>query len=502
MSVLPRIVGPADAERLADLFAAIDTTFFGPHPLTREEAHRIADADSSDVYAIMVEDSGSAVAYGMLRGLAEGYPVPSLGIAVHHTLEGRGIGRKLMLALHDEARRRGAPLIRLRVHPENSRARHLYETLGYRYAAEDRGELVMLLDLHEPPVERAAPRPPLAGRLIATDDPAWTDLLARVRHDFHHLPAYAELCAADAGDRPVAAHVSDGERSLLLPLVLRRCGEAADAASPYGYPGPLATDRDPAFLRMAMATVRETLHARGIVSAFIRMHPILNPGTTAALGTLVEHGDTVGIDLTRSPEEIWRRMRSNHRRDITRARRDGWAARVDPDWTHYRRFQRLYRATMDRLSAADHYLFDGSYFDGLRAALGDRMRLWVVERDGVLAAAALFVTTGDLVDYHLSGFDPEVPCVQPTKLLIHAAALAGRDAGARVLLLGGGLGARDDSLLHFKAGFSPDRYRFRTLRMVLDTAAYAALVRARDPRLDPRDTRSYFPLYRAPADAL
>ena len=141
-----RVLGPADEAILAEVFDDIDTEFFRPHPLTRDEAARIVSRAGHDAYAILVED-GRAVAYGLLRGWEEGYAVPSLGIAVRTAAQGRGLGRLMMLHLHAEARRRGASVVRLRVHKDNFRARRLYESLGYAYAGEERGELVMLMDL-------------------------------------------------------------------------------------------------------------------------------------------------------------------------------------------------------------------------------------------------------------------------------------------------------------------------------------------------------------------
>jgi ribosomal protein S18 acetylase RimI-like enzyme len=57
----------------------------------------------------------------------------------------------MMKHLHAEAGRRGATQVRLRVHDDNTRAKRLYESMGYEYAGEDRGELVMLLVLHAEP---------------------------------------------------------------------------------------------------------------------------------------------------------------------------------------------------------------------------------------------------------------------------------------------------------------------------------------------------------------
>lgn len=141
-----RVVGPADAELLAEVFAEIDQTFFRPHPFTSRQAQRIASRSGDDVYALLLMD-GRPVGYGMLRGWDEGYETPSLGIAIRTPEHRRGYGRALMHELHGEARRRGADRVRLRVHERNEPARHLYESLGYRYQGMERGELVMILDL-------------------------------------------------------------------------------------------------------------------------------------------------------------------------------------------------------------------------------------------------------------------------------------------------------------------------------------------------------------------
>lgn len=129
------------AHVLVRLSHRLDPSHFHPHPLTSEEALPIASYDGQDIY-IWTEH-----AYGFLRGWDEGYDVPSLGVAVATDQQGKGHGRQMMLALHDAARKRGATRIRLRVHPDNARARRLYESLGYRDVGMEMGEVLMLLDL-------------------------------------------------------------------------------------------------------------------------------------------------------------------------------------------------------------------------------------------------------------------------------------------------------------------------------------------------------------------
>lgn len=495
-----RVVGPGDEAALADAFSEIDETFFRPHPFTRNEARRIANDPGKDVHALLIERD-RPVAYGMMRGWNEGYSVPSLGIAVRTSVQGRGFGRLMMTHLHAEAGRRGAKVVRLRVHPDNLRARRLYESLGYVYAGEDRGELVMLIDLESdtaPPREAASTPPSLKATLLDVDAPEWAMVLHAGRYDFYHLPAYAALCAGELGGEARALYVTDDTRILLLPLVIRSIpGGGCDATSPYGYPGPIGNaNDDSAFLRMALVAGLSMLRDAGIVSVFVRLHPLLNPHPPMGLGTLVRHGETVSIDLTLRAEQLWAQTRLNHRRDITRALQMGFVARMDDNWGHLEAFKDLYRLTMARRAAASFYFFDDLYFDGLRDALGESLRLCIVEKDGDIAAAGMFVETNGIVQYHLSGTADAFRMFQPTKLMMHFVRGWAKNRGNRVLHLGGGVGGADDSLLRFKVGFSPLRHIFATLRMVTDEREYRRLVAAHDPYLDQGERTGYFPSYR------
>jgi hypothetical protein len=69
----------------------------------------------------------------------------------------------------------------------------------------------------------------------------------------------------------------------------------------------------------------DILRARGIVTVFVRLHPLLDTplDILARFGTVIRHGETVSMDLTVSVEEMWRQTRSDHRNHINRARRGG-----------------------------------------------------------------------------------------------------------------------------------------------------------------------------------
>jgi ribosomal protein S18 acetylase RimI-like enzyme len=73
--------------------------------------------------------------------------VPGLGLAVAPGAQGRGIGRELLAAAVTAARREGHPALGLSVSERNTRARRLYETLGFEVVGREADSLTMRLDL-------------------------------------------------------------------------------------------------------------------------------------------------------------------------------------------------------------------------------------------------------------------------------------------------------------------------------------------------------------------
>jgi hypothetical protein len=338
----------------------------------------------------------------------------------------------------------------------------------------------------------------MKAELVRPDSTAWTEALVGMRHDFYHLPAYVAASAPNDGGVACALLMEDGPRSLLLPLVMRTIdGAGRDACSPYGYPGPIVTDgADRQFEREALLAGVRLLHDEGVVSLFIRTHPLLNPEPPEGVGVVVRHGDTVCVDLTLPAEVQWSQTRRNHRQQIRQAFDAGYVVSVDEDWQHFDAFKSLYRLTMEQRSADAYYFFDDTYFEALRQALDDRVHVATATRGGVVAAAGMFVETGGLVQMHLTGHDQRFAADQPMKLVFHHVRTWCAERGDRVLHLGGGRGGAEDSLFHFKAGFSPLHQPFHTIRVVVREGEYARLVAAFDPALDPGDLQRSFPLYR------
>jgi hypothetical protein len=343
-------------------------------------------------------------------------------------------------------------------------------------------------------------------QLVGESAPSWRAFLVAVPHDVYHLPSYVAMSAAQEAPQEKAEAcaiiVREGDRAMLLPIIVRGIpGQetARDAISPYGYPGPLFQgERNPEFVARACTAMVARLREERIVSLFVRTHPLLNREMTGleAVGAVVEHGETVSVDLTATTEEIWRGTRSDHRNQINRAIRAGHRAYIDWDWEHEAAFVEIYTATMNRVGASADYMFGADYVRALRVALGSRLQLCVVDIGGAIAAAGLFTEECGIVQYHLSGTDAAFARDRPTKLMLHFVRGLMKERGNRIMHLGGGLGGAQDSLFKFKAGFSKQHQPFRTWRVVVESERYASLSRARRPAADPADATGFFPLYR------
>ncbi len=350
----------------------------------------------------------------------------------------------------------------------------------------------------------------MKAELLATDSSKWIRQLERVRHDFYHLPTYARLSASTDGGSAAALYVEEGDSALLLPIIKREIGGGTalwDATSPYGYPGPLVTarDEDPGvFSARALLAARGILHEAGCVSLFARIHPVLGPIPrieTTGVAAIVAHGETISVDLTASEEVMWRDTASGHRNEINRSLRAGHVARIDTDFAAGGRFLDLYRETMDRVGATQYYYFDNQYLTQLRDSLGPKLSLAVVEIDGVIAAAGLFVETCGIVEYHLSGSAAAYQKERPTKLMLDHVRKWAKARGNLVLHLGGGVGGAEDSLFRFKGGFSRGRAPFNTFRLIVDEKRYEDFLASRTAHAIgtgmERDTLTgFFPAYR------
>lgn len=336
-----------------------------------------------------------------------------------------------------------------------------------------------------------------ASRWLDIESPDWIEVLKGVKHDVYHLPEYVAIEASRLDGLPKLFVYEEQDSRFVLPLVFRNIDhtDGRDATSPYGYPGPLVSaGAEVGFLERAFRSLVGALSDLGLVSAFVRLHPLLSPQPKrwAQPGVLVQHGRTVAVDLRQSEAQMWAEVRTRFRSYIIRGREQGHCFSIDPHWNDLEDFLSIYAESMAKVGAAPEYFFNRAYHEGLRDLSGARTYLATVRIEGEPAAAAVFTEVGGLVQYHLSGAREAFRRQQPTKFLLDQVRRWAAKSGCHTLHLGGGLGGREDSLYNFKAGFSKRRHDFFTWRLVLDPAGYEKLCLS----VGVDTEEDYFPAYR------
>ncbi|HEU4513340.1 MAG TPA: GNAT family N-acetyltransferase [Nocardioidaceae bacterium] len=158
-----RVARAADETALAAIDAATWSPDVTPAAKRPADAPFFTDRTSPGDVLVAVLDE-RVVGYVSLR---QTMPLPShrhvlevSGLAVDPRFRGQGIGRRLVEAAEQEAGRRGARKLSLRVLGPNAVAQRLYETCGFRVEGRLRAEfliegrlvddLLMALDLTRP----------------------------------------------------------------------------------------------------------------------------------------------------------------------------------------------------------------------------------------------------------------------------------------------------------------------------------------------------------------
>jgi len=357
--------------------------------------------------------------------------------------------------------------------------------------------------------------------LTTSQSDEWLSVLRRcsAMHDVYHLPGYHAVAERRGeGEARLFAYEQAGY-TIALPLIirtladLRGIGASAntwrDATSVYGYSGPLCSDKEipPAVVDGFQRGLTAALQELQVVSVFSRLHPLL-PEQTMLLDGLGDHqfgGATVSINLSDAPVEQRAQYDGTTRNRINRLGRLGSTCALDPEQRHLAEFVALYHETMRRVKAEQSYFFDTSYFFDLAKNLGPMLNLFVLKTaDGEVISGGLFTLCAGIVQYHLGATRDSAVKLSPMVLVLDTVRHWANQSGAHTFHLGGGVGAKTDSLFQFKARFSRQRHKFFTWRWIVTPQAYRELSEQKDRWNSERELRetspSFFPSYRCLAE--
>lgn len=337
--------------------------------------------------------------------------------------------------------------------------------------------------------------------------------------DAYHRSGYVNSCRIHGDGEPLLLYY-EGEGLRAMNVVMKRdihdfapleevCGpgEYCDYSTPYGYGGMLieaqegrdgpdddkgAVSGESALTAVAGAYRRFCVSEK-VVSEFVRFHPLLENDRCGRYFFEVEaKGPTASIDLS-SHDVIWNKMDGKHRNRVRKAMASQITVRESLDEVNVRQFRLLYEETMDRDQARPYYYFSDAYYESMCRDFKGFCTVFCAEMEGVTIATAVILHGARYAHYHLVGTRADYQKYSPASLLVYEAAKWAMEAGCERLHLGGGLGAREDSLYRFKKKFNREPpHIFSVGRKIYNQTIYEKLTATRKFDHMP----DYFPVYR------
>lgn len=268
----------------------------------------------------------------------------------------------------------------------------------------------------------------------------------------------------------------------------------SDAVSVYGYPEVFSSRIDDGKVSFTQTVehLRAAARSAGLASIFYRLGLCqdLTGHIDPAHACLQKVGDVVVIDLNQSPDEIFQSFRKQIRYDLRNSATIEIKISNSVDDFYY-----VYTENMTRLNADDTYFFSKEYLSDLISMRG--AKLFVANENGIITGAALTIKHGDSVYYHLGATANSALHRSPLKSIIWNICQTYATSGLKHLVLGGGLGGRDDNLMRFKKGFSKLTMESFSLKLITDIDLYRSLSGFRPE--EQISFEGFFPRYRDPS---
>lgn len=341
------------------------------------------------------------------------------------------------------------------------------------------------------------------------DAKIWGDIVSSFPlRDVYHLPAYVEPLKEHGDGEPFLQQFIHGD-IMGISVVMKRdiekvacfkgvinSNELFDLSTPYGYGGLVFNISPPEqVLKDLFNEYGQFCIDSGIVSEFVRFHPLLkNHESLKDFYSVEEIGKTIYID-TSSSETIWEQLSGKNRNMIRKAQKSGITIEICNDEEHYRKFMDLYNQTMKEHEASQYYYFSERYYWHMLNSLGGHTNLFCAKLDGNIIAAAIVLFENDRMHYHLSAMDRTCSHLAPMNMLLHEAANWGASQHIKTFHLGGGVGGKEDSLYQFKKSFNKlGESSFYIGKKVYNASAYERLTDIRTVHSEINS--NYFPKYR------
>ncbi|MDO9069263.1 MAG: GNAT family N-acetyltransferase [Deltaproteobacteria bacterium] len=136
-----RKLGPENAEELSLLLQSADpgySRYFIPFKFDRQTiAGILASARQDRYFAVFISEE--LAGFYMLRGFDQGYEVPSYGVWIVPAYSGMGLASFTLQHAFCFCRANSIKRLMLKVHPDNTMAKKIYERNGFKETGIDAG---------------------------------------------------------------------------------------------------------------------------------------------------------------------------------------------------------------------------------------------------------------------------------------------------------------------------------------------------------------------------
>lgn len=319
--------------------------------------------------------------------------------------------------------------------------------------------------------------------ILGTNSPKWNEyikILPQNLQDIYFTSEYYKLCEEnDEGIGSLFVY-REKEKVGLYPYLINEIKGYAlknkyyDIEAAYGYGGPLVNSMNKEFLLNFEDSFLQFCKENNIVAEFIRFHPFIkNENIFKKNINVILNRKIVYIDLTKSENEIWEKdISSKNRNMIRKAEKSGLKVYISKD---YHIFKSIYDKTMDKVKAGGFYYFNEAYYEKFKEY--PNFTLLSVLNENNVIAAGVFMNYGEYFHYHLSGSVEEYLKYAPNNLMLWEAIKNGKEKGAKLFNLGGGLSNdEEDSLFKFKSSFSKAYSDFYIGKRVHNNSIYEYLI--------------------------
>lgn len=272
-----------------------------------------------------------------------------------------------------------------------------------------------------------------------------------------------------------------------------------DIVTPYGYGGPLMTGCAPEHREELASAFMEAFaaycEAEGVVSEFIRFHPVLGNAQDFEKSYEVRYlRDTAGTSIAAYDNPVEAEFSASARKNIRKALREGVEYRVTLGPHDLKAFRQIYFATMDRNRADSFYYFNDRYFTQLLESFRQQLLLVEVLNKGEVIGMELQFVYNDLIHTHLSGTYEAFHHLSPVYIMQYATVLWAKENGINLIHGGGGrTNSPVDNLLRFKQQFARHTsFSFYSGQKIWNEDIYNKL--CKEVKIPPTD--EFFPAYR------